>query len=343
MSDSVQSGSFIKKDQSPRAMVHKKILDTAESNPDFSIKKIAEQTGGATIQLVDRVLNEYGDPANNEIESGSKAETAKVSDQNIGQESNNNVTRSNKQTMETDKSSSTVVSSAIKNDGSGDSEKGEETSPKSTSGVVEQDGTEISDKNNPSSTTAGQSTDGQSSEKSGNNMQSKPSKSSHSSGDKTGKQSAGIGDSQYIRDGSELSKKQLDVLRSIRDRPHATQAEIADELNVSRATISRRVNAIDGFEWGNRLEFVDMMFDESEQRSNTNDKKTPNEELLRRLASIEDRIETIEEIIDVDPDSQESTFDDPELATTVIRACIDSEIVTEEQEKQIIHSLVQNE
>jgi len=47
----------------PRAMIHRKILDAAESQPDASIQKIADDVAGATPELVEKVLDEYGDPA----------------------------------------------------------------------------------------------------------------------------------------------------------------------------------------------------------------------------------------------------------------------------------------
>lgn len=47
----------------PRAMIHKKILDVAESKPDASLETIATEVSGASVGLVDRVLAEYGDPA----------------------------------------------------------------------------------------------------------------------------------------------------------------------------------------------------------------------------------------------------------------------------------------
>lgn len=47
----------------PRATVHKQILDTAESRPDAAMKDIASEVTGASTDLVEKVLEEYGDPA----------------------------------------------------------------------------------------------------------------------------------------------------------------------------------------------------------------------------------------------------------------------------------------
>ncbi|MEF8791818.1 MAG: winged helix-turn-helix domain-containing protein, partial [Haloarculaceae archaeon] len=50
----------------PRAMIHKRILDVAESKPSASMAEIADEIGGASVELVERVLGEYGDPAGDE-------------------------------------------------------------------------------------------------------------------------------------------------------------------------------------------------------------------------------------------------------------------------------------
>lgn len=47
----------------PRAIVHKQILDVAEARPEASMKTIADEVTGASLSIVERVLEEYGDPA----------------------------------------------------------------------------------------------------------------------------------------------------------------------------------------------------------------------------------------------------------------------------------------
>lgn len=46
----------------PRAVIHRRILDEAESRPTASHPQLAAAIGGASVSLVKRVLNEYGDP-----------------------------------------------------------------------------------------------------------------------------------------------------------------------------------------------------------------------------------------------------------------------------------------
>ena len=55
----------------PKALVHKKILNTARANPDAPIRELADQVDRASTKLVGNVPNEYGDPAEGSNESDS--------------------------------------------------------------------------------------------------------------------------------------------------------------------------------------------------------------------------------------------------------------------------------
>lgn len=57
----------------PRAVIHKKILDAAESQPDATIEEIAATTSGASPDLVEHVLEEYGDPAAEDEPGGAES------------------------------------------------------------------------------------------------------------------------------------------------------------------------------------------------------------------------------------------------------------------------------
>lgn len=58
----------------PRAVIHKRILDVAGERPDASMTAIADAVGGASVDLVERVLEEYGDPGDGP-EAGNSAGT----------------------------------------------------------------------------------------------------------------------------------------------------------------------------------------------------------------------------------------------------------------------------
>lgn len=62
-SDDTTSGVSDGTSPSVRSMRRRKILDVAESNPDASLERLAAEVPTATVALVERVLNEHGDPA----------------------------------------------------------------------------------------------------------------------------------------------------------------------------------------------------------------------------------------------------------------------------------------
>lgn len=73
--------------QLPKSMRQKRILDLAEKNPDASLEELAEEVPSATIDLVRNVLEEHGDPAEQDenesatADQSDSAETEAESDQ----------------------------------------------------------------------------------------------------------------------------------------------------------------------------------------------------------------------------------------------------------------------
>jgi len=70
----------------PRALIHRKILDVTEANPDASPTAIASEVDGASPTFVEQILDEFGDHTNNSHEhwlaDGGKNET----DSNVDKE-----------------------------------------------------------------------------------------------------------------------------------------------------------------------------------------------------------------------------------------------------------------
>jgi hypothetical protein len=64
----------------PRALIHQNILDKAENHPDASIEELATDVGGATPDLVERVLDEYGDPCKVDSEQTSENQQSEEDD-----------------------------------------------------------------------------------------------------------------------------------------------------------------------------------------------------------------------------------------------------------------------
>lgn len=144
----------------PKSMRHKQILDAAADHPDASVEDLASMVPSATADLVERVLDEHGDPAADDaVDSSPEEHTAEEDTAN-------------------DQPSA---------ESTADSEAGEPTL-------------------------------------------------------------------------AALSDKQRAVLEHVAMDPTATQQAIGERLDVTGATVSNRVNDIDGFSWSNRRSFVTKLF-----------------------------------------------------------------------------------
>jgi hypothetical protein len=166
----------------PRAVIHRKILDVAESRPDASLQAIADEVSGASLDLVDRVLAEYGDPHG-------------------------------------DGSSDLAASDA---DG---------TAPNG----AEEPGSNPDDESSPdadSPPSSGESLPAEREDATGNADATPP----------------------------ELTAKQRRTLRVVAENPGASQSAVAQQLDVTAATVSRRLNAIPGFDWQRRAAFARRLF-----------------------------------------------------------------------------------
>lgn len=148
---------------------------------------------------------------------------------------------------------------------------------------------------------------------------------------------------------AELSEDQLSVLRAIRERPAATQRDIAEEFGVSRATISQRVNAIDGFEWRDRYSFIQEFFDMPSDPASDGDTSSTGladelaalqadvDALTREVATLADRVEALE----TGTETAEAPVTDAELASKIVHACATSEAISEEEQLRIIRAYLE--
>lgn len=250
----------------PRAVVHKRILEVADARPDASLTEIADDVSGATPDLVERVLAEYGDPQETMSQNGQSAP-----DQTTGEES------------------------------ADDQPAGEESAE------------------DPTVTTG------------------------------------------------ELTDKQLETVRVVREHPDATQERIADLLDVTRATVSRRLNDIPGFEWTDRATFTTNLFDTADYDVPERDDAHGDEadsgeqtatveadrlaEVSGTLERIEGRLDSVEGRLDDEQrregeqqlgDEQSTTGTElpPELAHKVVHAAMESDRITEDEELELIATLL---
>jgi hypothetical protein len=271
----------------PRAIIHKKVLDAAESNPNASMEQLAEQISGASLSIVERVLAEYGDPAAPDDENGENLEK-ETDDASTELESDLTI---HQQSIGIDVGSKQGPFEAIA-DGDGsktDTNTGEEMRPEPE--TRKEDGIDEENGEPP------------------------------------------------VLSPSDLTEKQLETMQVIATRPDATQVELGERLGVTSATINQRINAIDGFQWSKRHEFVDDLFEETpvvemEEASNETDSASaadsvdiPIETQLESGRSADAAVrDSREALVRLQHDGGENSPERSNSETDADRSCVDEEL-----------------
>lgn len=265
----------------PQSMRHKQILDVAADNPDASMSELASMVPSATPELVERVLEEYGDPASADDDTAETETAATTEEQDESSESED---QRDHETMDPTETSE---------------------EPGSTSEETVETADELTKESTTSDEQAEEDTE------------------------------------QRYPSPEELTEKQRTTLRAVTHSPDVTQRELAEELDVSRATISNRLNDIDGFDWADRETFVSTVFgdipDNTEDTMATEQDERQNamEEFDERIAAIETKLASIEET------ESSAVFDDPELAHKVVHACMQADTISEDEELRILKSIIE--
>jgi hypothetical protein len=256
----------------PRSVRQKQILDVAAEHPDASLETIAMEVQSATVDLVERVLEEYGDPA-----TGRSDQPDTDLADNSGDQPETNSTDT-----PTDRSDPPETNST-------DTPTGRSDPPEAEPPAPEPD--------------------------------------------------------EDLPDHSSLTDEQWETLRAIYRNPEATQKEIGERLDVARATVSNRLNAIDGFDWDDRYAMASAVFDASaagsrDVRNGTTADVRNSEPMVEQLSA---RIEALErQLEDSDAGSDaETPLDDPQLAHRVMHACLKSDAITEPEELRIVKALIE--
>jgi hypothetical protein len=269
----------------PKSVRQRKVLDVAAENPNASIEELASMVPSADPDLVERVLEEHGDPAS---DGGTEDPGASATGND---DEGEKPTATDSETAGTGTASVTTDSSEL-DVGTDDTEPDAGSAP-----TVE-----------------------------------------------------------------ELSAKQRAVLEHVAAEPSATQQEIGDRLDVSAATVSNRVNSIEGFDWGARAAFVDGVFDETpnpavqvdggatnEEATGTDQMdsvETPHAEPEHRtdiettLDQLEERMTDLEDTLERMATDDESPLEDPELVHKMVHACMESDNIDETEELEILQALL---
>jgi hypothetical protein len=255
----------------PKAMIHKRILSVAERDPNATVGELSRSVSGARPDLVERVLEEYGDPG----DRGTETERGGVAVDAAG---------------ETD-GIETLDSPVVDAERSGSRTDAERADPEADAAA----------------TTA----------------------------------TAEVEDEQE----RELSAEQYEILAAIREHPNATQRDLADLVGVSCATINRRVNSIEGFEWDERAAFATSALDGEKRRRSDGTQDGAGSPLpgagdQSEAGSVErqerDGFQTAGT-----GEIGESLFGDVELTHKVVHACMASDRITEAEEMKILRAVLE--
>lgn len=139
----------------------------------------------------------------------------------------------------------------------------------------------------------------------------------------------------------ELTEAQRRTLRAIYDDPAATQSELADRLDVAASTICNRVGDIPGFEWADREAFVEPLFDGEDRPDSTPPTIANGGQPDPAMARLEARLDALEaDLEQVVGDRDGGMFADPELLHKMIHACFESDRFSEEEELELLRTVI---
>ena len=316
----------------PKSMRHKQVLDVAEEHPDASLSELASMVPSATTDLVEHVLDEYGDPAADESETLETAAASGDTDEPSEQG----------ETGDTDGSSETENGDSGQMDEPDTETPGESNTEMESEPDAHAEGDTEADANSETEVTPDTGTEADA------NSETEVTPDTGADGD------------EPYPSLSELTEKQRETLRAIAADPEATQTELASRLDVSAPTVSNRVNSIEGFDWSDRQAFVTALFetespDSSEsvapqaqattQTQRVNELETRLDRVERQLDSLGDDTPSKQTIADGSGSNEErpevAVFEDPELVHKVIHACMDAETISEKEELQIVRALLE--
>ncbi len=333
----------------PQSIRHKQVLETAEDHPDASIDEIAAMVPSATPDLVEQVFEEYGDPATDE-----DATEGQTSDETETESDAPDATAPEPAGSDNPPTPTDEPASAEATTPEDDGLSGEEPTP-DAEGAPEEDGHSRTDESTEPTTEGTEDTETD--------------------------DSADESPVDDLPTPETLSEKQREVLALVAERPEATQQEIGDQLGVSSATVSNRVNSIEGFDWSARETLVEQVFDEPptaavttdggpavestltepEQPESTDtgqsksttadedqdetDSPDPTAEIEDELARINERLAALEAADEQESSSEsagtDSAFADPALVHKVAHACLDSDAISEAEELRIFEELLE--
>ncbi|MFC7138556.1 hypothetical protein ACFQMA_01745 [Halosimplex aquaticum] len=250
-------------------MIHRRILDVAASDPEASLAAIADEVSGASTDLVERVLDEYGDPGR-EADAGDQGDESGDETDAGSTEKDNGLTSDDADSTQGDNDLTSNDTGSMQGDT--DSTHGGTESTQGDTDSVQGNAELVADGADSTPDNTGSTPDG--TDPMGDDAGSVPGAADPTPGgselvssdakpipDDTGPTADDADPTpDEIPAASSLSEKQHRTLRALYERPDASQGDLAEDLDVTRATVCRRLNAIPGFEWSDRHAFAEAVF-----------------------------------------------------------------------------------
>jgi len=311
----------------PKAIVHKKILDVAESRPEASIEAITDAVSGANATLVKQVLDEYGDPgAASEGDDGTDESVVTAMDDTTMSTSQQiddpvpdpeELTKKQQETVrliaerpeatqtdiaeELGVTSSTISQRVNAIDGFDWSNRHEIVDTMLENGDMTAGSREAEPKED---TTDGASESNQRVETTD------PTPDSSRDGEVARDDPDGDGDETIGNDGSPLLAERID--------------DLAEQLESIEQQLNEAADA---------------------ESNDTADPNDGNPALAERIDGLAEQLESIEQQLEANerPGGTPGVSNDPELAHKVVHACFDSETVTEDEELRILKTMMQSD
>lgn len=135
----------------------------------------------------------------------------------------------------------------------------------------------------------------------------------------------------------EIDDQQWKILTAIQENPDATQNELADIFDVSQSTIYNRLHSIPAFDWQHRQRFVETVLEKTDrQQDEPAPTRVTGREATEQIEGLARRMERLEQRLDQQTPDDRALFDDPDLACKIIRACMNSNEISEEEEDRIL-------
>ncbi|AEH38949.1 MarR family transcriptional regulator [Halopiger xanaduensis] len=208
---------------------------------------IAEEVSGATTELVEKVLEEYGDPGQSAADDRDEPIDVEESSDESG--------------VSDDESDEPTVGGTL-------SESNDDPSDDSVS--LEFDSSRATADRGSSSDDSAAPSSGAASPLANDDEQAavddaeSDGETATETDSETDPDDSDGSDGSDVPDPASFTEAQLETLRAVHERPDATQAELASMFGITSASVSQRVNSIDGFEWDDRRAFTAALFDDGE-------------------------------------------------------------------------------